>query len=172
LHWLFDLCDLDVLDFQKKKKGRSHGQISPYKALVTLDSPPPINIGINEKDRAVANGLSPAGRHHTLYLTTHSFHWNVTETQCSTRCTRCSWRTPEWAAVDPVMTRRIRSLGHTAPGSYMPQFASWSVPDAPSRPKSAGVVRVRYADLAVSTRRRAACFRYHRQASDRPEPTC
>ena len=57
---------------------------------IPVSKPAPlINIGISEKDRLqIAKGLSHLlADTYTLYLTTHNFHWNVTD-RCSTPCTR------------------------------------------------------------------------------------
>jgi starvation-inducible DNA-binding protein len=98
-----------------------------------------INIGISEDDRAaIAAGLSRLlADTYTLYLTTHNFHWNVTGPMFNTLHTMFMQQYTElWNAVDPV-AERIRSLGHTAPGSYA-QFGSLaSLPDAPAIPPKA-----------------------------------
>ena len=98
-----------------------------------------INIGISEKDRAaIAGGLSQLlADTYTLYLTTHNFHWNVTGPMFNTlHAMFMAQYTELWTAVDPV-AERIRSLGHTAPGSYA-QFAALStLPDAPITPPKA-----------------------------------
>ena len=81
---------------------------------------PSINIGISDKDRAaIAQGLSRLlADTYTLYLTTHNFHWNVTGPMFNTLHTMFMAQYTElWNAVDPI-AERIRSLGHTAPGSY------------------------------------------------------
>ena len=99
----------------------------------------PIDIGINEADRAsIANGLSRLlADTYTLYLTTHNFHWNVTGPMFNTLHTMFMEQYTElWNAVDPI-AERIRALGHAAPGSYG-QFAKLaSVADAPSTPPRA-----------------------------------
>ena len=98
-----------------------------------------VNIGIGEKDRAaIAEGLSHLlADTYTLYLTTHNFHWNVTGPMFnSLHAMFMTQYTELWNAVDPI-AERIRSLGHTAPGSYA-QFASLSsLPDAPATPPKA-----------------------------------
>ena len=104
-----------------------------------------INIGISAKDRAaIAGGLSQLlADTYTLYLTTHNFHWNVTGPMFSTLHTMFMAQYTElWTAVDPI-AERIRSLGHSAPGSYA-QFASLSsLPDAPGvPPKALAMVKI------------------------------
>jgi len=100
---------------------------------------PRINIGISEKDRAaIAQGLSRLlADTYTLYLTTHNFHWNVTGPMFNTLHTMFMGQYTElWNAVDPI-AERIRSLGHTAPGSYAQFGRLASLPDAPAEPPRA-----------------------------------
>src|SRR5438552_15477046 len=104
-----------------------------------------IDIGISADNRkAIADGLSRLlADTYTLYLTTHNFHWNVTGPMFNTLHAMFMGQYTElWNAVDPV-AERIRSLGHTAPGSYA-QFARLSsLPDVPEAPpKALEMVRV------------------------------
>ena len=81
---------------------------------------PLIAIGIKESDRLkITTGLSHLlADTYTLYLTTHNFHWNVTGPMFTSLHTLFMQQYTElWNAVDPI-AERIRSLGHTAPGSY------------------------------------------------------
>ncbi len=98
-----------------------------------------INIGISEKDRAaIAGGLANLlADTYTLYLTTHNFHWNVTGPMFNTLHQMFMVQYTElWNAVDPI-AERIRSLGHSAPGSYAAFGSLASVPDAPVMPPKA-----------------------------------
>jgi len=100
---------------------------------------PVINIGISEEDRAsIAKGLSKLlADTYTLYLTTHNFHWNVTGPMFNTLHTMFMEQYTElWNAVDPV-AERIRSLGHTAPGSYAQFGQLSSIKDVPTTPPKA-----------------------------------
>lgn len=84
-----------------------------------------INIGIETQDRqAIADGLSRLlADTYTLYLKTHSFHWNVTGPMFNTLHTMFMTQYTElWTALDEI-AERIRALGFPAPGSYS-QFAS------------------------------------------------
>lgn len=79
-----------------------------------------INTGIPAEDRqAIAGGLSHLlADTYTLYLKTHSFHWNVTGPMFQTLHTMFEQEYTElWAALDEI-AERIRSLGEPAPGSY------------------------------------------------------
>jgi starvation-inducible DNA-binding protein len=98
-----------------------------------------IDIGITEQDRAaIAQGLSHLlADTYTLYLTTHNFHWNVTGPMFNSLHNMFMLQYTElWNAVDPV-AERIRSLGHTAPGSYAQFGQLTSLPDAPTTPPKA-----------------------------------
>jgi starvation-inducible DNA-binding protein len=98
-----------------------------------------IDIGINDQDRsAIAQGLSHLlADTYTLYLTTHNFHWNVTGPMFNSLHAMFMLQYTElWNAVDPI-AERIRSLGHTAPGSYAQFGQLTSLPDAPTTPPKA-----------------------------------
>ena len=98
-----------------------------------------IDIGITDQDRsAIAQGLSHLlADTYTLYLTTHNFHWNVTGPMFNSLHNMFMLQYTElWNAVDPV-AERIRSLGHTAPGSYAQFSQLTSLPDAPATPPKA-----------------------------------
>ena len=80
----------------------------------------PIDIGINESDRReIAEGLSHLlADSYTLYLKTHNFHWNVTGPMFQTLHLMFETQYNELALAVDLVAERIRSLGHTAPGSY------------------------------------------------------
>ena len=107
--------------------------------MAKMAKEPQIDIGISKKDReAIAKGLSKVlADTYTLYLTTHNFHWNVTGPMFNTLHDMFMTQYTElWNAVD-LVAERIRSLGHTAPGSYGQFGALTSIPDAPANPPSA-----------------------------------
>ena len=83
-----------------------------------------ISIGIARKDREqVAKHLSRLlADTYSLYLKTHSFHWNVTGPQFNSLHAMFETQYNElWLAADEV-AERIRTLDMFAPGSYS-QFA-------------------------------------------------
>jgi starvation-inducible DNA-binding protein len=132
---------------------------------------PAINIGIAEKDRAaIAIGLSKLlADTYTLYLTTHNFHWNVTGPMFNSLHTMFMIQYTElWGAVDPV-AERIRSLGHSAPGSYA-QFSTLStVPDAPANPpKAMEMVRILVEGHEAVARTARAIFPLVDKTGDEP----
>jgi starvation-inducible DNA-binding protein len=131
----------------------------------------PINIGIADKDRAaIAAGLAKVlADTYTLYLTTHNFHWNVTGPMFNTlHHMFMAQYTELWNAVDPI-AERIRSLGHTAPGSYA-QFAKLSsLKDAPSTPpKALEMVRILVEGHEGVARTARSLFPILDKASDEP----
>ena len=79
-----------------------------------------IDIGIPEGERRrIAEGLSRLlADTFTLYLTTHSFHWNVKGPMFQTLHLMFEQQYNElWLALDAV-AERIRALGFPAPGTY------------------------------------------------------
>ena len=138
-------------------------------AATTL--PPPISIGISEKDRAaIAAGLSRLlADTYTLYLTTHNFHWNVTGPMFNTLHQMFMVQYTElWAAVDPI-AERIRSLGHPAPGSYAQFGKLASIADAPATPpKALDMVRILVQGHEAVARTARALFPTADKASDEP----
>jgi starvation-inducible DNA-binding protein len=79
-----------------------------------------IDIGIAKKDReAVAKQLSKLlADTYSLYLKTHSFHWNITGPQFNSLHNMFEVQYNElWTAADEI-AERIRILDVFAPGSY------------------------------------------------------
>jgi starvation-inducible DNA-binding protein len=130
-----------------------------------------IHIGISEPDRrAIAEGLSHLlADTYTLYLTTHNFHWNVTGPMfTSLHAMFMTQYTELWNAVDPI-AERIRSLGHTAPGSYAQFGALSSLKDAPATPPAAlDMVRVLAEGHEAVARTARGIFPLADKASDEP----
>lgn len=85
------------------------------------------DIGIKAADsKKIASGLSHfLADAYTLYLKTHSFHWNVTGPMFNALHTMFETQyTEQWTALDEI-AERIRTLGFHAPGSYA-EFAKLS----------------------------------------------
>jgi starvation-inducible DNA-binding protein len=81
---------------------------------------PKVNIGISETERGeIAKNLSRLlADTYSLYLKTHSFHWNVTGPMFQTLHLLFETQYTElWNATD-VIAERIRSLDAFAPGTY------------------------------------------------------
>ena len=130
-----------------------------------------IDIGISEEHRAkIAGELSKLlADTYTLYLTTHNFHWNVTGPMFNTLHTMFMAQYTElWGAVDPI-AERIRSLGHTAPGSYAQFGALASVPDAPAvPPKALAMVQILVDGHEAVARTARSLFPLADKAGDEP----
>jgi starvation-inducible DNA-binding protein len=134
-------------------------------------TPPAINIGISEEDRAsIAEGLSRLlADTYTLYLTTHNFHWNVTGPMFNTLHTMFMEQYTElWNAVDPI-AERIRSLGHPAPGSYKQFGELSSIKDVPTQPpKAMEMVAILVQGHEAVARTAREVFPLAEKASDEP----
>ncbi|GGZ06296.1 MULTISPECIES: Dps family protein [Shewanella] len=79
-----------------------------------------INIGINQADRVeIANGLNNLlADTYSLYLKTHSFHWNVTGPMFNTLHLMFETQYTELALAVDIIAERVRALGERALGSY------------------------------------------------------
>lgn len=79
-----------------------------------------INIGIEQADReAIAAGLNQLlADTYSLYLKTHSFHWNVTGPMFNTLHLMFEGQYTELALAVDVIAERVRALGARALGSY------------------------------------------------------
>lgn len=141
------------------------------KNVSTRSTSPRINIGINDSDRAaIAKGLSRLlADTSTLYMTTHSFHWNVTGPMFNTLHTMFEGQYTElWNAIDPI-AERIRSLGHFAPGSYAELAALTTLDDVPQAPPAAlEMVRILVEGHEAVARTARELFPLADKASDEP----
>ena len=96
-----------------------------------------ISIGIAKKDREhVAQQLSQLlADTYSLYLKTHSFHWNITGPQFNNLHTMFETQYNElWLAADEV-AERIRTLDVFAPGSYSQFGKLTSIKEEPGVPE-------------------------------------
>lgn len=102
-----------------------------------------IDIGISNKDRkAIADGLSRLlADTYTLYLKTHSFHWNVTGPMFSTLHLMFEAQYTELALAVDLIAERIRALGVEAPGSYAQFGKLTSIKESTGAPEAMAMVR-------------------------------
>lgn len=79
-----------------------------------------IDIGIPPPQRKeIVDGLSRLlADTYTLYLKTHSYHWNLTGPMFQTLHTMFMTQYTELGLAVDEIAERIRALGHFAPGSY------------------------------------------------------
>ncbi len=103
---------------------------------------PVIDIGIQPKNRQkIANGLSKVlADTYTLYLKTHSFHWNVEGPMFNTLHQMFMTQYTElWTALDAI-AERIRSLGFPAPGTNTEFARLTSIEESPGQPDAMKMV--------------------------------
>ncbi len=108
-----------------------------------IASAPPIDIGIDTKDREkIAAGLSHLlADTYSLYLKTHGFHWNVEGPMFNTlHLMFMDQYTELWNALD-LIAERIRALGFHAPASYKQLGKLSSIPDTEGVPEALAMVR-------------------------------
>ena len=87
----------------------------------------PVNIGIDEKDRQeIAQGLCRLlADTYTLYLKTHTFHWNVTGPMFNTLHLMFEGEYTELATAVDLIAERIRTLvqlGESNPPDFYRKF--------------------------------------------------
>jgi starvation-inducible DNA-binding protein len=129
-----------------------------------------IDIGIAEKDRrAIADGLSRLlADTYTLYLKTHSFHWNVTGPQFNTLHTMFETQYNELALAVDLIAERIRALGFPAPGSYAQYAELTSIPEETSVPTANDMIRQLVGGQEAVVRTARAVFPVAEKAGDQP----
>jgi starvation-inducible DNA-binding protein len=129
-----------------------------------------INIGIPEAERSqIADGLSRLlADTYTLYLKTHSFHWNVTGPQFNTLHTMFETQYTELAMAVDLIAERIRALGVQAPGSYRQYSELTSIPEETGVPAANDMIRqlVEGQEAVVRTARQV--FPTAEKAGDEP----
>lgn len=129
-----------------------------------------IDIGIGEKDRKkIAEGLSCVlADSFTLYLKTHSFHWNVTGPMFQTLHLMFQTQYTElWNALD-LIAERIRSLGYPAPGSYKHYLELSSISEESDVPKAREMIRQLVAGQEAVARTARQVFTLAEKANDQP----
>ena len=103
-----------------------------------------IDIGISENDRReIAEGLSRLlADTYTLYLKTHSFHWNVEGPMFQTLHQMfMDQYTETWNAID-LIAERIRSLGEYAPGTYREYARLTRIKETEGVPRAEEMIRL------------------------------
>jgi starvation-inducible DNA-binding protein len=135
-------------------------------------SSPVIDIGIGAADRQkIADGLSRLlADTYTLYLKTHSFHWNVTGPMFNTLHVMFMEQYTELSLAVDLVAERIRSLGHWAPGSYAQYAKLTSIDEATTVPKAEDMIRALVKGHETVARTARAVFPPAEKAGD--EATC
>jgi len=130
----------------------------------------PIDTGISAKDRAaIAAGLSRLlADTYLLYLKTHGFHWNVEGPMFQTLHQMFMTQyTETWNAIDPI-ARRIRALGHYAPGSYQQYIQLASVKETAGVLKAEKMVQELISGQETVTRTARSVLPVADKANDQP----
>jgi len=131
-----------------------------------------IDIGIDANKREeISGGLSHVlADTYTLYLKTHSFHWNVTGPMFQTLHLMFEAQYNELALAVDLVAERIRALGFTAPGTFK-QFAQLSaIREDDGVPKAQDMIRRLVEGHETVARTAREVFKAAEGASD--QPTC
>jgi starvation-inducible DNA-binding protein len=131
---------------------------------------PPINIGINEKEREkIVAGLSRLlADSYTLYLKTHNFHWNVTGPMFQTLHLMFETQYNELFLAVDLIAERIRALGAPSPGSHREFARLSSVKEAEGIPMATEMIRQLIEGQETVIRTAREVFRVADEASDQP----
>src|SRR5262245_41787625 len=116
----------------------------PRNGKVESVGAPVIDIGIKDKDRAkIADGLARLlADTYSLYLKTHSFHWNVEGPMFNTlHLMFMEQYTELWNALD-LIAERIRALGLPAPATYREFAKLTSIEETEGVPEALDMVRL------------------------------
>jgi starvation-inducible DNA-binding protein len=129
---------------------------------------PTIDIGIADKDRVkIADGLARLlADTYSLYLKTHSFHWNVEGPMFNTlHLMFMEQYTELWNALDAI-AERIRSLGYPAPGTNSEFARLTSIDETPGVPAALDMVRLLVSGHEAVARTARAVFPAADKAGD------
>jgi starvation-inducible DNA-binding protein len=107
-----------------------------------------INIGIEADDRQkIATGLSRLlADSYTLYLKTHSYHWNVTGPRFRDLHMMFEEQYTELATAVDEIAERVRTLGYPAPGTFREFLELTTIEEVPGAPAAEDMVK----DLVVA----------------------
>lgn len=128
------------------------------------------NLGIKEADRKkVVEGLSKLlADTYTLYLKTHSFHWNVTGPMFQTLHLMFQTQYTEmWTNVD-LIAERIRSLDAPAPGTYAQFSKLASIKETVGVPTAQDMIKILLDGHEAVTRTARSVFPAAEKANDQP----
>ncbi|MEM9465585.1 MAG: Dps family protein [Actinomycetota bacterium] len=130
----------------------------------------PIDIGIDEAARVeIVDGLSRLlADTYTLYLKTHSYHWNVVGPMFNTLHLMFEEQYNELALAVDQIAERIRALGAPAPGSYR-QFGELSaVAEDTGQPDATEMIRRLMEDQETVVRTARSFISTASDAGDEP----
>lgn len=118
-----------------------------------------INIGIEDADRErITSGLCRLlADTYSLYLKTHSYHWNVTGPRFRDLHLLFEEQYTELAAAVDAVAERIRTLGYPAPGTFRAFQELASIDEVAGAPAAEEMLRdlVTANEIVVRTCRQA-----------------
>jgi starvation-inducible DNA-binding protein len=129
-----------------------------------------INIGIEEAERKeIAQGLSRLlADTYTLYLKTHSYHWNVKGPWFQTLHLMFENQYNELALAVDLIAERIRALGFPAPGTFQEFSELTSIPGRPGVPNAESMVELLVEGQEAVVRTARSLFPLVQRAGDEP----
>ncbi|QYJ79633.1 DNA starvation/stationary phase protection protein DpsA [Shewanella acanthi] len=127
-----------------------------------------INIGINHVHREdIAAGLNQLlADSYSLYLKTHSFHWNVTGPMFTSLHLLFEQQYSELALAVDLIAERVRALGARALGSYSAYARLTEIQEDQGVTKAEIMIRELLADQEIVIRNARALYPLVSQASD------
>lgn len=127
-----------------------------------------INIGITQTHREdIAAGLNQLlADSYSLYLKTHSFHWNVTGPLFTSLHLLFEQQYTELALAVDLIAERVRALGSRALGSYSAYAALTEIKEDQGITKAEIMIRELLQDQEVIIRHARALFPLVNQAHD------
>jgi starvation-inducible DNA-binding protein len=137
-----------------------------------MDDRMSIDIGIDARDRAaIGSGLSRVlADTYTLYLKTHSFHWNVTGPMFQTLHLMFEAQYNELALAVDLIAERIRALGIAAPGTYKLFSQLSAIKEEDGVPKAQEMIKRLVEGHETAARTAREVFKTAEGAND--QPTC
>lgn len=129
-----------------------------------------IDIGISTKDRKkIAESLSKLlADNYSLYLKTHSFHWNVTGSMFNSLHAMFETQYNELWLANDVIAERIRALDVYAPGSYSQFGKLTSIPEESGVPEWKEMVQQLVDGHETAARTARATIKIADAADDQP----
>lgn len=108
-----------------------------------MDNTPTIDIGLSPEVRAeIADGLARLlADTYSLYLKTHSYHWNVVGPMFNALHLMFEEQYTELALAVDQIAERIRALGRPAPGTYREFAELTTIPEDDDQPQALEMVR-------------------------------
>lgn len=127
-----------------------------------------INIGINQTNREeIAAGLNQLlADSYSLYLKTHSFHWNVTGPMFTSLHLLFEQQYTELALAVDLIAERVRALGARALGSYSAYDSLTEIKEDQGVTKAETMIRELLNDQEIVIRNARALYPLVSKAND------